>query len=116
MATLVLTPTELQVRLGRWEKFGTLQRDFAVPWDHIDSARAIKDTWRNVLGWRWPGLGIPHVVLIGRMVYREGRDFCAIYMDKGGVLLELHDEPYRRLLISAPDDVVRAIVQRVTQG
>lgn len=116
MATFVLTPTELQVRLGRWERLGTLQRDFCVPWDRIDSARAISDMWRNILGWRWPGLGIPHVALIGRMVYRGGRDFCAIYMGRPGVILELHDEPYRRLLISAPGDVVQAIVQRVTQG
>ena len=116
VAALVLTPAELQVRLGRWERLGTTQREFAVPWDHIDSARAISDMWRNILGWRWPGIGVPHVVLIGRMVHRDGRDFCAIYMDRPGVILEMHDEPYRRLLISAPGDVVQAIIQRVTQG
>ncbi|MBM3688230.1 MAG: hypothetical protein FJW80_01005 [Actinobacteria bacterium] len=116
MATLVLKPDELQVRLSAWERLGTFQRDFAIPWDLIDSARVIKDMWRNILGWRWPGLGVPHVVLIGRTVYRDGRDFCAIYMDRPGVILELHGAPYRRLLISTPNDVASAIIRRVTQG
>ena len=116
MATLVLDPAGLTVQLGRWERFGTFQRSFTVAWDHIDGAYAIHDLWPRVLGWRWPGLGIPHVVLVGRMAYRDGRDFCAIHRAQSGIILELHGEPYRRLLLSAPADVVRRIITRVTEG
>ena len=116
MATLDLSPTGLTVRLGRWERFGTMQRSFTVPWESIDAAYAIQDMWPHVLGWRWPGIGIPHVILVGRMVYRDGRDFCAIYRAQPGILLDLHGQKYRRLLISAPGDVVGRIITRVTQG
>ena len=116
MATLVLDPAGLTVQLGRWERFGTFQRSFTVPWDHIDAAYAIQDMWPHVLGWRWPGIGIPHVILVGRMVYRDGRDFCAIHRAQPGILLELHGEPYQRLLLSAPSKVVRQVIARVTGG
>ena len=116
MATLVLSTTGLTVQLGRWERFGTFQRTFTVPWDNIDAAYAIQDMWPHVLGWRWPGIGIPHVVLVGRMVYRDGRDFCAIHRAQPGILLELHGEDYNRLLLSAQADVVGQILRRVTQG
>lgn len=116
MAVLEVTPTGLAVRLGRWERFGTFQRDFTVAWGNVDAAYPVRDLWPQVLGWRWPGIGIPHVILVGRMVYRDGRDFCAIYRDRPGILLELSDEPYRRLLISTPAPTVTAIVRQVTEG
>jgi len=112
MAILQFTPDALEVRLNRWERLGALHDGFAVPWDHIDTARAIKDLWPHVRGWRVPGTGLPHVILLGTMRYRDGRDFTAIYKNLPGVILELHDEEFRRLLISAPNagDVVRRVI------
>jgi|DEB0MinimDraft_3_1074331.scaffolds.fasta_scaffold00319_3 hypothetical protein len=112
MAVLEITPQALEVRLNRLERIGAFHDSFAVPWEHIDHARAIKDLWPHVLGWRVPGLGIPHVILLGTMRYRIGRDFTALYKNLPGVVLELHDEKFRRLLVSAPnaDDVVRRVI------
>lgn len=114
MADLVMTPTHLSVQLGRWEQFGTFQRSFEIPWDHITHAEAVTDMWPRVRGWRWPGIGIPHVILVGRMRYRGGCDFCALQGTKPGIVLELKDEPYRRVLATAPH--AAHIVRRVTQG
>lgn len=114
MANLVLEPTHLSVRLGRWERFATFQSSFDIPWDHIAYAEASSDMWPRVRGWRWPGIGIPHVVLIGRMRYRSGADFCALLGTKPGIVLELRDEPYDRLLATTPHGP--QIVTRVTQG
>lgn len=116
MAALDVTPEGLGVRLGRWERFATFQRDFSVPWAHVDAAYPVRDLWPQVLGWRWPGIGIPHVILVGRMVYRDGRDFCAIFRDRPGLIVELSDQPYRRLLFSAPATTVTAVIERVTRG
>ena len=114
MADLILGPTHLEVHLSHWERFGTFQGSFNIPWDHIIHAEATGDMWPRVRGWRWPGIGIPHVILVGRMRYRGGRDFCALIGTKPGVVLELKDEPYDRLLATAPN--AAQIVARVTKG
>ena len=116
MATLTVTPGDLAVTLGGWERFGPFQRDFTVPWDHIDSAEAMRDLWPQVRGWRAPGIGIPHVILLGSMRFRGGRGFVAVYMNKPGVVLEMHGEKFERLYISAAADQVKDVVRRVTQG
>ena len=114
MADLVVEPTHLAVRLTRWERFGTFQRDFDVPWDRIVHAEAVTDMWPRVRGWRWPGLGIPHVVLIGRMRFRGGQDFCALNGTKPGVVLEVEGGPYARILATTAN--AARIVKRVTTG
>jgi hypothetical protein len=114
MADLVMEPTHLSVRLGGWERFGTFQGSVDIPWDHITHAEASSDMWPRVRGWRWPGIGIPHVILVGRMRYSGGSDFCALLGTKPGIVLEMKEEPYGRLLATAPN--AAQIVRRVTQG
>jgi hypothetical protein len=114
MAILVMEQAHLSVRLDGWERFGTFQRSFNIPWDHIQHAEAVSDMWPRVRGWRWPGIGIPHVILVGQMRFRGGRDFCALIGTKPGIVLELRDEPYDRLLATAPN--AAHIVRRVTRG
>lgn len=110
------TPEGLAISLDGWERFGTFQRDFTVPWDRIDKADYASDLWRQVRGWRAPGIGIPHVILLGRMRFRGGRDFCAVYKDKPGIVLELNGEKYQRVLLSLPPDQARRLVAIVTSG
>ena len=114
VAQLILEPASLAVRLSRWERFGTFQGSFDIPWDHIIHAEASSDMWPRVRGWRWPGIGVPHVILVGRMRFRGGSDFCALIGTKPGIVLELRDEPYDRVLATAPN--AAQIVKRVTQG
>jgi hypothetical protein len=114
MADLVVESAQLSVRLTRWERFGTFQRDFDIPWTDIVYAEAVSDMWPRVRGWRWPGIGIPHVVLIGRMRYRGGSDFCALAGTKPGIVLELRDQPYDRIVATAAN--AARIVDRVTSG
>jgi hypothetical protein len=114
VADLVLQPDVLRVQLGRWEGFGTFQRSFDIPWDHIVYAEAASDMWPRVRGWRLPGIGIPHVILVGRMRFKGGQDFCALIGTKPGIVLELRDEPYERVLATASN--AAPIVSRVTRG
>ena len=114
VAELIIAPRSLEVRLSRWERFGTFQGSFEIPWDHIDHAEAVSDMWPRVRGWRWPGIGIPHVILVGRMRFRGGQDFCALIGTKPGIVLDLREEPYQRLLATAPN--AAQIVSRVTRG
>jgi hypothetical protein len=114
MARLMIEPTRLAVRLSRWERLCTLQGNFDIPWTDVVHAEASSDMWPRVRGWRLPGIGIPHVILVGPMRFRGGRDFCALLGTKPGVIVEMRTGPYRRLLATAPNAV--EIVQRVTRG
>jgi hypothetical protein len=114
MARLELERTHLAVRLSRWERLSTRQASFDIPWEHITYAEASSDMWPRVRGWRFPGLGIPHVILVGRMRFRGGEDFCALLGTKPGVVLEIRDERYQRVLATTPH--APAIVRRVTRG
>ncbi len=114
MADLMVEPAHLRVKLGRWERFGAFQDSFDIPWDHIVYAEAVSDMWPRVRGWRWPGIGIPHVILVGKMKFRGGQDFCALLGTKPGIVLELRDQPYERVLATAPN--AARIVTRVTRG
>jgi hypothetical protein len=48
------------------------------------------------------------------MRYRGGSDFCALLGTKPGIVLEMKEGPYDRLLATAPN--AAQIVRRVTQG
>jgi hypothetical protein len=48
------------------------------------------------------------------MRYSGGSDFCALLGTKPGIVLEMKEEPYGRLLATAPN--AAQIVRRVTQG
>ena len=56
------------------------------------------------------------MIVVGRMRYREGKDFCAVHHSQPGLILELRDEPYHRLVLSVPPEVAHAVYERVTGG
>lgn len=114
MARLVLEPTHLAVRLNRWERLCTLRGSFTIPWEDIVYAERSTDMWPRVRGWRFPGLGIPHLLLVGRMKFRGGSDFCALLGTKPGVIVEMKAGRYERLLATAAN--ADQVVDRVTRG
>jgi len=59
---------------------------------------------------------IPGTRRAGGLRHRDGRNFVALYKRDPGVVLELVDEPYRGLVVSADEATVHAIVHRVTTG
>ena len=115
MARLVLTDAALEVHLSRWERMYALRGDLMIPWDHIDRAEYSTDPWQAARGWRVPA-GVPGLFLLGGLRHRDGRNFVALYKRDPGVVLELHDEPYRSLVVSADASTAQAIVRRVTTG
>jgi len=115
VARLVLTDAALEVRLGRWERIYALRGDLVIPWDHIERAEYAHDPWHSARGWRVPA-GVPGLFLLGGLRHRDGRSFVALYRRDPGVVLELVDEPYRGLVVSADEATVHAIVHRVTTG
>jgi len=113
MTLVSLTPDHLVVELGRWERLYAWHGDLQIRWHHIDRAVFTTDPWFYARGWRVPA-GVPGWFLLGRMRHREGHDFVAIAKRQPGVILELHDEPFRQVVLSTDRTTAELIVQRVT--
>lgn len=115
MARVTLTDECLVVALNRWERAYAWSGDLKLRWSHIDRAQFSTDPWLFARGWRVPA-GIPGLFLLGRMRHRDGRDFVALVKRDPGVILELHDEPYRQVVVSMDESTAREIVRRVTES
>jgi hypothetical protein len=113
MADVSMSDAGVTLRLTRLERLYALRDGFTIPWDHIERAEYVSDPWLSARGWRVIA-GVPGLYLLGTMRHRNGKDFVAIYLRRPGVVLELRDEPYRQVVLSADAKTARAIVARVT--
>ncbi len=80
----------------------TLESQMQIPLDRIDrvTTAAPASNWAEV---RAPGTFLPGVIKAGTYYTKQGRDFWYVTTDKNYLTLELHDEPYRRIIITIPD-------------
>ena len=118
MATLRIEGSELQIELSTLEKLGALSRGVRVPLSSVSSVRVSQKPWRELRGLR-VGTAVPFVVLLGRMYYRGGADFVAMYGNRPTAIVELRDgAPFKRLFVTdaAPSvvDQLRAAAGRAS--
>ena len=100
MAQFVVTDQGLTLAMSKWERLGSLHGDLEIPWQHVDSISHVEDLWVQLRGVRAPGTGIPGVIMLGTTRSRGGKDFCAVYKHRPGVVIELKNEFFARLLVT----------------
>ncbi len=81
MAKVIEVGDNLILKLSLLEKIGGLHKEV-------------------LKGVRAPGTGIPYVILLGTMKYKDGRDFTAIYKRRPVTIYEFKDCSYSRWIIS----------------
>ena len=112
MASLAPENGELVLRLSRREKLGALHGDLRVPLSAVERVSVSPAPFRELKGMRAPGAGLPGVIALGTWRYPGGKDLVALYRRKPGVIVELRDARYRRLLVSADDaDEIAAAIR-----
>ncbi len=117
MASLSSANGELVLALSRWEKLGALHGDLRVPLRAVERVSVSPAPFRELRGMRMPGAGLPGVIALGTWRHRGGKDLVALYRRRPGVIVDLRDGPYRRLLVSADDaDAVAAALRRDAPG
>lgn len=81
----------------------TLEPQIHIPIERIERVTTAvpASSWAEV---RAPGTFLPGVIKAGTYYTRQGRDFWYVTTDKNYLTLELHDEPYRRVIITTPDN------------
>jgi len=105
MAQLISTPEGLTLAMSKWERLGSLHGDFSIPWQQVDSISRVEDLWVQLRGIRAPGTGIPGVVMLGTTRSKGGKDFCAVYRHRPGLVVELKNELFARLLVTTNETI-----------
>jgi hypothetical protein len=80
----------------------TLERQMRIPLDRIDCVTTAEpeSNWAEI---RAPGTFLPGIIKAGTYYTKQGKDFWYVTADKNYLTIELHDEPYRRVIMTIPD-------------
>jgi hypothetical protein len=102
MATVIEKDGVITLRLSRLEKIGALHGDISVASSQLISKTEVLNPWtkEHLRGVRAPGTAIPHVILLGTMRIKGGKDFCAIYKRTPAVIYEFANAPFKRWVVS----------------
>ena len=100
MARVDVDTDRLRVRLGRLERLGAFHDDVVVAPANLVAATSVDDLWQHLRGVRAPGTGIPGVIMLGTTRQDGVKDFCAVYRHGPGLVVELRDHEFARLLVS----------------
>ena len=88
----------MRIDLSDLEKVLAIKRDFEIPLEHIVEVRTeVPETsWREI---RAPGTYLLGVIKAGTYYTPRGKEFWYV-TKKGCLVLELRDEPYKRIILS----------------
>lgn len=114
MPVIEVSDEGLIVRLSVVEKVCALHGTVRVARGQVLRAFSVDDPWEVMRGFRIPGLGFPGIVVLGTCRWTRaggaGRDFVAVWAHGPGVVVDLIDHEFDRLLLSAdrPSEVTAA--------
>jgi hypothetical protein len=85
----------------------TLERQMRIPLDRIARVTTAEpqSDWAEI---RAPGTFLPGVIKAGTYYTKRGKEFWYVTSDKDYLTLELHNEPYRRIVITITDNIAWA--------
>jgi hypothetical protein len=95
---LEISNGKLRIDFGNLEKALGVKGGFEIPLQNIVKAgtEALRTGWTET---RAPGMHVPSAVKAGTYYTPRGREFWYV-TDKGVLVLELEDEPYKRIILS----------------
>jgi hypothetical protein len=103
MAELRAAGDHLVLHLTAAEHLEGVHGDIVVPMSSISTMRASDDVWSELRGIRAPGTGIPGIIAVGTRRGSFGKDFAVVHGKGPGVVIELRDEEFDRLVLTVAD-------------
>jgi hypothetical protein len=90
--------------LSPLEQLGALQSSFSIPRTSIRAVHVASNSLREVRGMRLPGTGLPGVIALGHFRSRTaGHTFAAAYRGRPGLVLDLADDRFDRVVLGLHD-------------
>lgn len=84
-------------------KLWALKSRLTIPAAHILTAYADTEKSSWVWGLRMPGTQIPGIITAGTYIVNDGVIFCDVMDVSKSIIVELHDEHYKKLVIEVED-------------
>jgi hypothetical protein len=114
MTTVDIRATDLVITVNGLDRLWTFKSQITIPLAHVRGATADPGIVRESKGRRAPGLHIPGVIVAGTFRQDGERTFWDVHDLTKAIVIELHDDTYRRLVIEVDDP--RATVEVVEQA
>jgi hypothetical protein len=117
MAHLVIEGGRVRLELSLLEKLGAIRNSPEIDLGEIESVEVVANPWTNrvLKGFRI-GTGVPYLVLLGTMQYKNGRDFCAIYKRRPNAVITMKSGPFKRWIFEIKDmSEIEALKQAILQ-
>jgi hypothetical protein len=94
----------LQIEFEWYERLWAVRIEpvLDIPLTHI-SAVTVAEPQSNWAEIRAPGTFLPGVIKAGTYYTKYGKEFWYVTEDRHYLTLELHDEPYRRIVLTLPE-------------
>lgn len=103
---LYLINNRLTIELEWYEQLWavTLEQQMHIPLNRIERVSTAEphSDWAAI---RAPGTFLPGVIKAGTYYSKTGKEFWYVTTDRDYLTLELHDEPYRRIVITIPTNL-----------
>ena len=84
MAEIRIQDGDIIVQLGSLEKIGALHGDVRVPRSAVIAMRVVENPFAEIQGIRFPGTGVPGLIVLGTWRRGKARDFVCSRRQRGG--------------------------------
>jgi hypothetical protein len=80
----------------------SFDRQLSIPVNHINrvTTEEPESNWSEI---RAPGTFVPGLIKAGTYYTKRGKEFWYVTADKDYLTIELHDEPFRRIVLTLPN-------------
>jgi hypothetical protein len=106
---LAIEQNQLRIELEWFEQLWAfhLNKTITIPLTHITHVTTDepRSSWAEL---RAPGTCLPGVIKAGTYYTRQGKEFWYVTSEKDYLTLDLHNEPYQRIVLTLNDSAVWA--------
>jgi len=107
MTQVFVSDNKLVIEMQGWDKLWALKSRLEIPIEHIKAVRADPEiAKRGRRGIRMLGTYVPGVITAGSFRQDGDRIFWNVHRPENVIVIELHDEPYAKLIIEVLEPAV----------
>lgn len=103
MVKITLEGSDVAFDIEGLHKLWSFKNRLKIPRGHVRGARRDASVFHESKGWRAPGTNIPGLFTAGTFHLHGNRIFWDVRHPAKAIVVELHDEQYKELIIEVED-------------